>query len=60
MGHVKRMNTNASVRRCERLAEIGLRRDRGRLRKHWGEVIKYDKMYLQLTEDMALDGKTWR
>lgn len=39
----------------EKLATIGLRRGRGRLRKHRGEVIVQDMTHLQLIEDMILD-----
>lgn len=37
------------VRRLEGLAMTGLRRVRGRLMKNWGEVIRQDMIYLQLT-----------
>ncbi|XP_019265512.1 PREDICTED: uncharacterized protein LOC109243073 [Nicotiana attenuata] len=36
-GHVKRRSIEALVRRCERLASMGSRRGRGRLKKSWGE-----------------------
>ncbi|KAK4368951.1 hypothetical protein RND71_012743 [Anisodus tanguticus] len=35
-GHVLRRDTNAPVRKCERLAMDGFRRGRGRLKKYWG------------------------
>ncbi|XP_059306273.1 uncharacterized protein LOC132057673 [Lycium ferocissimum] len=41
-GHVKRRDTDASVRRCERLAMDSFRRGRGRPKKYWGEVIRHD------------------
>ncbi|PHT58230.1 hypothetical protein CQW23_00593 [Capsicum baccatum] len=56
-GHVKRRDTDAPVRRCERLALDGFRRGRGRPKKYWGEVIRRDMEQLQLTEDMTLDRK---
>ncbi|PHT36060.1 Protein CCA1 [Capsicum baccatum] len=59
-GHVKRRDTDAPVRRCERLAMDGFRRGRGRPKKYWGEVIRRDMEQLQLTEDMTLDRKVWR
>ncbi|XP_070046133.1 uncharacterized protein [Nicotiana tomentosiformis] len=54
-GHMKRRNTDAPVRRCERLALEGIRRDRVRPKKYWGEVIRQDMALLQLTEDMTMD-----
>ncbi|XP_060183440.1 uncharacterized protein LOC132613435 [Lycium barbarum] len=59
-GHVKRRSDDAPVRRCERLAVAGVRRDRGRTKKNWREVIRQDMAQLQLTEDMTLDRKIWR
>ncbi|PHT39453.1 hypothetical protein CQW23_23026 [Capsicum baccatum] len=56
-GHVKRRDTDAPVRRCERLALDGFRRGRGRPKKYWSEVIRRDMEQLQLTEDMTLDRK---
>nr|XP_009773041.1 PREDICTED: uncharacterized protein LOC104223320 [Nicotiana sylvestris] len=56
-GHVKKRNIDALVRRCERLTMAGLRRGRGMPMKYWGEVIRYDIVRLQLTEDMTLDRK---
>lgn len=54
-GHVKRRCTDAPVQRCERLTIDSFRRERGRPKKYWGEVIRHDMMQLQLTEDMPLD-----
>ncbi|XP_070045939.1 uncharacterized protein [Nicotiana tomentosiformis] len=54
-GHVKRRNTDAPVRRCERLALGGERRGRGKPKKSWGEVIRRDMAQLELIEDMTLD-----
>ncbi|KAF3618966.1 COP9 signalosome complex subunit 2 [Capsicum annuum] len=42
---------------CERLALDGFRRGRGRPKKYWGEVIRWNMEQLQLTEDMTLDRK---
>ncbi|XP_070043178.1 uncharacterized protein [Nicotiana tomentosiformis] len=52
--HVKRRSIEAPVRRCEQLAAVGSMRGRDRLKKSWGEVIRRDKVQLELTEDMAL------
>ncbi|XP_060183146.1 uncharacterized protein LOC132613111 [Lycium barbarum] len=59
-GHVMRRDTNALVRRCERLASDGFRRGRGRPKKCWGEVIRQDMAHFLLTEDMTLDRRVWR
>ncbi|VFQ82006.1 unnamed protein product [Cuscuta campestris] len=59
-GHVRRRNTDAPVRRCERITVIGGSRGRGRPRKNWNEVIRQDLGLLALTEDMALDRNLWR
>ena len=55
-----RRSADAPVRRCERLALDGFRRDRGKPKKYWREVIRRDIEQLQLTEDMTLDRKVWR
>ncbi|XP_075092427.1 uncharacterized protein LOC142172659 [Nicotiana tabacum] len=59
-GHVKKRNTDAPIRRCERLALGGERRGRGRPKKSWGEVIRQDMKQLELTEDITLDRRAWR
>ncbi|PHU11568.1 hypothetical protein BC332_18498 [Capsicum chinense] len=59
-GHVMRRDTDAPVRRCERLALDGFKRGRGRPKKYWREVIRRDMEQLRLTEDMTLDRKVWR
>ncbi|XP_070003743.1 uncharacterized protein [Nicotiana sylvestris] len=59
-GHVQRRSPDAPVRRCERLALVGMRRGRGRTKKYWREVIRQDMVRLQIIEDMALDRKLWR
>ncbi|XP_075093167.1 uncharacterized protein LOC142177455 [Nicotiana tabacum] len=59
-GHIQRRNTDAPVRRCERLAVVGTRRGRGRPKKYWGEVIRQDMTRLRVTEDTALNRELWR
>ncbi|XP_070014509.1 uncharacterized protein [Nicotiana sylvestris] len=59
-GHMKRGSLDAPVRRCERLALTGMKRDRWRPKKYWGEVIRQDMVQMQIFEDMALDRKLWR
>ncbi|XP_070002810.1 uncharacterized protein [Nicotiana sylvestris] len=59
-GHIQRRSTDAPVRRCERLAVVGMRRGRGRPKKYWGEVIRQDMARLRITEDMTLDRELWR
>nr|XP_016480851.1 PREDICTED: uncharacterized protein LOC107801947 [Nicotiana tabacum] len=39
-GHMRRRSPDAPVRRCERLALVGMRRGRGRPKKYWGDVIR--------------------
>ena len=58
--HVRRRGTDAPVCRCEKLALDGFRRGRGRPKKYWREVIRWDMEQLQLTEDMTLDRKVWK
>ncbi|KAK4372544.1 hypothetical protein RND71_007928 [Anisodus tanguticus] len=58
--HVQRRDTDAPVRRCERLAMDGFRRGRGRPKKYRGKVIRRDMTQVQLTEDMTLDRGLWR
>ncbi|XP_075080138.1 uncharacterized protein LOC142165497 [Nicotiana tabacum] len=59
--HVRRRNTDASVRRCKRLTlEARAYRDRSRPNKRWEEVIRQDMTQLQLIEDITLDKKAWR
>ncbi|XP_070018082.1 uncharacterized protein [Nicotiana sylvestris] len=59
-GHVQRRSLDAPIRRCEQLALVGTRRGRGKPRKYWGEVIRWDMARLQISEDMTLDRKLWR
>ncbi|WMV35525.1 hypothetical protein MTR67_028910 [Solanum verrucosum] len=35
------------VRRCQRLAMVGMQRDRGRLKKYCGDVIRHDVAHMQ-------------
>ncbi|VFQ77838.1 unnamed protein product [Cuscuta campestris] len=60
LGHVRRRDADAPVRRCERITVIGGSRRRGRPKKNWEEVIRHDLGLLDLTEDMALDRNLWR
>ncbi|KAG5584416.1 hypothetical protein H5410_044850 [Solanum commersonii] len=46
--------------RCERFDIVGVRRDRGRPKKYWGEVIRRNMAQLQLIEDMTLNRMVWR
>jgi len=41
-GHVRRRNVDALVRRCESISLPDGKRSRGRSKKSWKEVIKYD------------------
>lgn len=59
-GHIKRRCTDVLVRSCEMLTLEGLRRGRGRPKKHGGKVIRQDMASLQLTKDMTLDRSVWR
>lgn len=54
-GHVMRRDTDAPVRRYERLATDGLKLGKGRPKNYWRKVIRHDMEQLQLTEDMTLD-----
>ena len=54
LGHVKMRNVDAPVRRHEMINLLEYK-SRGRPKKSWNEVIKYELNYLQLTEDMAQD-----
>ncbi|VFQ98555.1 unnamed protein product [Cuscuta campestris] len=60
LGHVRRRDADAPVRRCERITVIGGSRGRGRPKKNWEEVIRQDLGLLDLTQDMALDRNLWR
>ncbi|PHT71195.1 Cysteine-rich receptor-like protein kinase 11 [Capsicum annuum] len=58
-GHVIIRSTDASVRRCERLALDGFKWGSGRQKKYWREVIKHDKEQFWLTDDMTLNKKVY-
>jgi hypothetical protein len=59
-GHVRRRPVDAPVRRCENLNILGFKRNRGRPKKTWGEVIRNDMSLIHVTEDLTLDRKEWR
>ncbi|XP_070024846.1 uncharacterized protein [Nicotiana sylvestris] len=44
--HVRMMSLDAPVRRCERLALMGMRKGRIRPKKYWGEVIRQDMRWV--------------
>ncbi|KAF3644745.1 Peptidyl-prolyl cis-trans isomerase CWC27 -like protein [Capsicum annuum] len=56
----KMKGMDAPVRRCERLAMDDFRRDRGRPKKYWREVIRHYMEQLLPPEDMTVDRKVWR
>ena len=49
----KRRSVNAPVRRCEMINLMHCRRERGRLKMSWNEVIRVDLKCMGLTEDMG-------
>jgi len=51
---------DAPVSRCEKIDRPEYRRSRGRPKKSWSEVIRYDLKTLGLVEDMAHDKRFWR
>ncbi|PHU09337.1 Reticulon-like protein B5 [Capsicum chinense] len=56
-GHVMRRGADEPMRRYATLAMNDFRRNKGRPKKYWREVIRHDMEQLQLTEDMTLDRK---
>jgi len=48
------------VSRCERIDRPDYRRSRGRPKKSWSKVIRYNLKTLGLVEDMARDKRLWR
>jgi len=54
-GHIRRMPRDAPVRRCETIECPNYRRSRGRPKKSWSKVIRYNLKILRLVEDMAQD-----
>ncbi|KAG5604277.1 hypothetical protein H5410_025769 [Solanum commersonii] len=57
--HLKRC-TDAPIRRCEKFVVVNFRRDKGRPKKNYREVIYHDMTHFQFTKDMNLDRKAWR
>jgi len=58
-GHIRRRLRDALVRRCETIECLDYR-SRGRPKKRWNEVIRYDRKTLGLVEDITPDRKFWR
>jgi len=58
--HVKRMNVDDLVRRCERFNIPDGRRSRGRSKKSLDEVIRENLKVIGSTEDVAHDRGLWR
>ena len=58
-GHIRR-SMGAPVIRCEMIECLDYKRNRGRSKKSWCEVIRQDLKTLRLWEDMAQDRKLWR
>ena len=52
-GHVRRRSVDDPVKRCESISLPEDRRGRGRPKKSWKEVIRYDFKFLGLSEDTA-------
>jgi len=52
-GHIRRRSRDALVRRCETIKCPDYRRSRGRPKKSWSEVVRYDLKTLGLVEDLA-------
>jgi len=52
-GHIRRRDMDAPVRRCEKIDRSNYRRSRGRPKKSWSKVIRYDLKTLRLEEDMT-------
>jgi len=53
-GHIRR-SMSASVSSCERMVPPGSIRGRGRPKKSWNEVTRYDLSTVGLTDDITLD-----
>jgi len=56
-GDIRRRPRSAPVRRCETIEYPEYRRNRGRPKKSWSEVIRHDLKTLSLAEDIAQDRK---
>jgi len=52
-GHMRGRPMDAPVRRCETIECPEYRRSRGRPKKSWNEVIRYDLQTLGLVKDMT-------
>jgi len=48
------------VRRCEKLDRLDYRKDRGRSKKSWAEIVRHDLKTSGLVEDMAQYRRLWR
>ena len=59
-GHVQRRPLSALVCKCEFLDLGDFHRGRGRPKKSWKEVIRYDLFLLDFPEVMAMDRVHWR
>jgi len=51
--HIRRINTDVPVRRCERVDRLDYKRSRGRPKKSWIKVIRHDLRTLGLVDDMV-------
>jgi len=58
--HIRRRPMDLPVRRCETIECLNYKRNRGRSKKSWSEVIRHDLKTLGLGEDTAQDRKLWR
>ena len=59
-GHVQRRPMTAPVRRSETIQVEGARRNKGRPKLTWVEVVKRDMAACNLTADKALNSAEWR
>ena len=58
-GHVERMEDDNWVKRCRSLSVEG-KRERGRLRKTWEQVVAKDMKEKKLHRTLAQDRVAWR
>jgi len=56
--HIQR-SMDTPVRKCEMTDLPEYRRGRGRPKKNWNEVIRYDMNFVSLMEDMVQDKSGW-
>ena len=54
-GHVRRRSVDAPVRKCRSISLPEGMRGRGRPKKSWKEIIRYDLKLLGLSDDIAQD-----